>query len=190
MNLFFDTETTGLPRNWKAPVTDLGNWPRLVQIAWLQCDSEGKHVSGRDYIIRPEGFTIPDDASQVHGITTERAIEEGNELKEVLEEFSGLMNEATLLVAHNMSFDEKILGAEFLRNGTKNNLSQIKKLCTMKESTSYCKIPGNYGFKWPKLSELHQKLFNRDFEEAHNARVDIEVCAKCFWELKRKGIIK
>lgn len=190
MYLFFDTETTGIPRNWNAPISDLDNWPRLVQIAWLQYDSKGRKISGQDYIIKPEGFTIPGEASQIHGITTERAGREGVALKKVLEEFSGLIDESGFLVAHNMSFDEKIVGAEFLRKGIKNSLFQTERLCTMKASTDYCKLPGNYGYKWPKLSELHIKLFDDAFEEAHNATVDIEACAKCFWELKRLRIIK
>ena len=78
MYLFFDTETTGLPRNWKAPVTDLNNWPRMVQIAWILCDDKGNRVESADYIIKPENFVIPQDASRVHGITTEKAINEGD----------------------------------------------------------------------------------------------------------------
>ncbi len=190
MYLFFDTETTGLPKNWKAPLTDLANWPRLVQIAWLQYDSTGTRIVERDYIIKPQGFTIPPDASRIHGITTERAIEEGVALRDVLEEFSGLIDQSNVLVAHNISFDEKIVGAEFLRENMENRLLQADKICTMDVSTDYCKLPGKYGYKWPKLSELHFKLFNADFEEAHNASVDIDACAKCFWELKDRGIIQ
>ncbi len=189
MYLFFDTETTGLPKSWKAPVSDLNNWPRLVQIAWLQYDDKGNKVSGKDYIIKPDGWTIPEEASRVHGISTERAEKEGVELKMVLDEFAKLIEESNYLVAHNMSFDEKIIGAEFLREGITNSLFQTERLCTMHASTKYCKLPGNYGYKWPKLSELHIKLFDVDFEEAHNASVDIEACAKCFWELKRRDII-
>ena len=59
MYLFFDTETAGLPRNRKAPVSDLNNWPRLVQIAWLLYDNSGSPVKSSDYIIKPEGFAIP-----------------------------------------------------------------------------------------------------------------------------------
>lgn len=190
MYLFFDTETTGLPGNWKAPVTDLDNWPRLVQIAWMQYDNEGNKILEQDYIIKPEGFSIPDGASRIHGISTERAEKEGVVLRGVLEEFSGLIDGASLLVAHNMGFDEKIAGAEFLRKGIKNSLFQTDRICTMKASTDYCGLPGNYGYKWPKLAELHYKLFNSEFEEAHNAAVDIAACAKCFWELKLRGILK
>lgn len=105
MYLFFDTETTGLPRNWKAPVSD------------------------------------------------------------------------------------KIVGAEFLRNGMPNRISGKRKICTMESATNFCAINGRYGYKWPKLSELHYKLFKTGFEEAHNAAVDITATAKCFWELKRLGEI-
>jgi DNA polymerase III subunit epsilon len=70
MYLFFDTETTGLPRNWKAPVTDLNNWPRLVQLAYLLYDNDGEKISGGDYIIKPEGFTIPVGGILVSNIST------------------------------------------------------------------------------------------------------------------------
>jgi DNA polymerase III epsilon subunit-like protein len=190
MYLFFDTETTGIPRNWKAPLSDMDNWPRLVQIAWMQYDENGKKILEQNYIIKPEGYTIPVDASQVHGITTERAEKEGVELKKVLEKFSRLVDESGYLVAHNMDFDEKIVGVEFLRQNMRNSLFKSKRLCTMKASTAFCALPGPYGYKWPKLSELYIKLFSDDFEEAHDASADIKACAKCFWELKRKGIIK
>lgn len=189
MYLFFDTETTGLPKNWKAPVNDLNNWPRLVQLAWLVFDNAGNKISSGDYIIKPKGFTIPIDASKIHGISNEKANKEGQELKTILTEFDNLLNQAKYLVAHNMSFDEKIVGAELLRNNMPNIIATKNKICTMEKSTNYCAINGPYGYKWPKLSELHFKLFNTGFEEAHNAEVDINATAKCFWEMKKLGII-
>jgi DNA polymerase III subunit epsilon len=189
MYLFFDTETTGLPLNWKAPVTDLKNWPRLVQLAYIFQDCNGKVITKCDYIIKPNGFLIPTDSSAIHGITTEKAMREGKELAVVLEEFDCLLNKAKYLVAHNISFDEKIVGAEFLRINMQNSIPSKRKICTMKSSTNFCAIDGPYGYKWPKLSELHYKLFRSNFEEAHNAAIDINATAKCFWELKNKGII-
>lgn len=189
MYLFFDTETTGLPKDWKAPVTDLNNWPRLVQLAYLYYDNQGNKISEGDYIIKPNGFTIPVESSNIHGITTEIAISKGVDLQNVLTHFQGLINEAKTLVAHNMSFDEKIVGSEFLRNGFQNAIPVKPKICTMQSTTNFCKIEGYYGYKWPKLSELHYKLFGYEFEEAHNAMVDINATAKCFWELKRLGKI-
>ena len=189
MYLFFDTETTGLPINWRAPVTDLNNWPRLVQLAYLFCDADGKILITGDYIIKPEGFVIPESASKIHGISTERANFEGILLHNVLQEFEKLIGEAEVLVAHNMSFDEKIIGSELIRAGIQNILPSKKKICTMERATDFCAIKGPYGNKWPKLSELHHTLFAVGFEEVHNAAIDIQATAKCFWELKKRGVI-
>lgn len=190
MYVFFDTETTGLPRSWKAPVQQVNNWPRLVQIAWLIYDEAGNLLSEDQFIIKPNGFTIPKEASNVHGITTERAIAEGVDLMGVLHSFNEDISKNKVLVAHNMSFDEKIIGAEFIRNDITSDLFNQERFCTMLASVNFCRIPGNYGFKWPKLSELHIKLFGVDFEAAHDAMADIQATAKCFWELKQRGVIK
>lgn len=189
MYLFFDTETTGLPLNWKAPVSDVKNWPRLVQLAFCLYDEDGNKIMAADYIIRPQGFVIPEGASSVHGITTERAMDEGVLLMDVLQYFQQHIELSNTLVAHNMSFDEKIMGAEFLRNHMENFIDSKPKICTMLGSTAFCGIDGPYGFKWPKLTELHKKLFNHDFAEAHNAAADIAATVKCFFELKRLAIL-
>ncbi|MEZ4885798.1 MAG: 3'-5' exonuclease [Chitinophagales bacterium] len=189
MYLFFDTETTGLPRDWKAPVTNVNNWPRLVQLAWALYDNEGNMVAQDDQIIKPIGFRIPIGASNVHGITTERAMAEGEELISVLSNFEQKIHQSTYLVAHNMSFDEKIMGAEFLRNGFRNVIPSKNQICTMKASTDFCRIAGPYGYKWPKLEELYFKLFAESFSDAHNAAADIAATSRCFWELKRLGVL-
>lgn len=116
MYLFFDTETTGLPRNWKAPVTDTTNWPRMIQLAWIQYDNNGSLVASGNHIIRPGGFTIPADVARIHGITTERALSTGEPIKSVLNLFQSKILASNTLVAHNMSFDEKIVGADFIRS--------------------------------------------------------------------------
>lgn len=190
MYLFFDTETTGLPRNWKAPVTELNNWPRMVQIAWIIYDKNGTKISSKDYIIKPENYFIPCEVEKIHKISTDRAIKEGQELDYVLKLFSEHIDNADLLIAHNISFDKMIVGAEFIRKKIANNLFEKKLICTMEKSVNFCQLPGNYGYKWPKLSELYFKLFGENFNEAHNAAVDINATAKCFWELKKRGIIK
>lgn len=188
--LIFDTETTGLPRNWKAPVTDLNNWPRLVQIAWMQCDNSGKILSSSDYIVKPRNFIIPEDAVKIHGITTEMAKNEGVALNIVLKEFSTAISRSSILIAHNMAFDEKVVGAELLRKKIESRLFTIPKICTMERSTDYCKLPGPYGYKWPSLSELYFKLFDKDIEGVHDAVVDVKACAECFFRLKKEGILK
>ena len=188
--LFFDTETTGLPKNWRAPVSDLMNWPRMIQLGFLVYNQDGELLKSGDFIIKPDGFSIPSEVSKVHGITTERALSEGISIQNVLEEFSGQVSDSSLLVAHNMAFDEKIVGAELLRNGMSNIVEAKRKICTMRSSKEYCNLPGRYGLKNPKLSELYYKLFGRGFSNAHNAFADIKATADCFWELKRLGVLK
>ena len=190
MFLFFDTETTGVPKNYKAPASDLNNWPRLVQLGYLLYDQHKKLIAAGDYIIKPNGFTIPTESSNIHGITTERALNEGKELTEVLSEIAIHIKKSDYLIAHNMAFDEKILGAELLRSGFSNIIEQKTRICTMQTTTEFCAIPGPYGFKWPKLSELHIKLFGNDFDGAHSAFADIEATARCFWKLIGLKIIE
>jgi len=187
--LFFDTETTGLPKNWKAPVTDTENWPRIVQIAWILSSKENGRIESKDYIIKPEGFVIPKESSNVHGISTEQANNEGVALSEVLMEFEKVMSKSTCLVGHNINFDEKVLGAEFIRKGFKNDFFDKQRLCTMQSSTQYCQLPGRYGYKWPTLTELHNNLFGHDFENAHDAAGDINATESCFWKLKELHLL-
>lgn len=190
MYLFFDTETTGLPQRWNAPLTNLSNWPRMVQLAWAEYDHLGNHIRSIDYIIQPQGYLIPAEVARIHGITTQRAQQEGIPLQRALNEFAQALQNANCLVAHNISFDEKIVGAEFLRQSLPNFLEGKKTICTMQAGTNFCRIPSAYGnYKWPKLTELHYKLFGTHVQDAHNAAVDIAATARCFWEMKNRGII-
>jgi len=170
-------------------VTDLDNWPRLVQLAWLFYGKDGRNISGGNHIIKPSGFMIPAESSAVHGITTEKAMTEGMDLRRVLSEFQGMIERSTYLIGHNVSFDANIIGAEFLRQGMKNSILTKEHICTMKSSVEFCALQGNYGYKWPKLEELHRKLFGEELNEAHNAVHDINATARCFWELKKRGVV-
>ncbi|MBU1855216.1 MAG: 3'-5' exonuclease [Nanoarchaeota archaeon] len=187
--LFFDTETTGLPQFYELPVSMLENWPRMVQIAWIIFDEQGIELNKESHIIKPEGYTIPEEVAKIHRITTERAIREGKDLKEILEQFSNAVKSSDLVIAHNMRFDEKIVGAEFIRKNVSNSLEEKEKFCTMLSSTNFCQIPSEYGNKWPKLTELHLKLFNEEFADEHDARADVTACARCFFEMKKLNII-
>ena len=190
MFLIFDTETTGLPLDYDAPVSETDNWPRMVQLAWEVYDIKGKLTETGNFIVKPEGYTIPFSAEKVHGISTEKAMNEGFELKHVLEEFNKALSASSLVIGHNISFDLKIVGAEYFRTGIEDNLSKRNMICTKETSTEFCAIPGGKGgkYKWPALSELHNKLFGENFEEAHDASADVAATARCFLELIRRGI--
>jgi len=189
MYLIFDTETTGLPKRWDAPITDTDNWPRAIQIAWQLHDKMGNCLEHQDYLIKPEGFNIPYDAEKIHGISTELAEEQGVSLDEVLQKFNEVLSKTKFIVGQNVGFDVNVMGAEFVRGEVVNQLQELPVLDTCTEHTaSLCKIPGGRGgkFKLPTLTELHEFLFNQPFAEAHNATADVEATTRCFLELIRR----
>ena len=190
MFLIFDTETTGLPKRWDAPVSDSDNWPRCVQIAWQLHDELGTLLEHKDFLIYPEDYTIPYDAEKIHGISTELAKKEGKPLREVLEFFNEALAKTKFIVGQNVGFDINIIGAELYRLGLESELANLPVLDTCTEHTAeLCKIPGGRGgkFKLPTLSELYHFLFEDHFEEAHNATADVEATARCFLELIRQA---
>ena len=148
----------------------------------------GRNTSA-EHIIRPEGFTIPSNAAQIHGITTEIALKQGVALVPVLDEFAVRITECSGLVAHNVAFDERIVGAEFIRTGRQNLMETKSRHCTMKSSTALCALPSPYGYKWPTLTELHMHLFGEPFADVHSALADVQACVRCYKELKRLNIM-
>ncbi len=193
MYLIFDTETTGLPRNKTAPLTDHENWPRLVQIAWQLHDNKGKLLSQHNYIVKPEGFDIPYKAEQVHGVSTKRALEEGHDLIKVLGLFIQDLARTSLVVGHNIEFDINIIGAEFVRKElAPEQLTTLAKLDTGIASTDFCQLTGGIGgrLKMPRLVELHQKLFGKDFGDAHDAAYDVAATARCYFGLLKQNVVK
>jgi DNA polymerase III epsilon subunit-like protein len=187
--VFFDTETTGLPQDYKAPSSAVDNWPRMVQLSWITTDKDGTIINENDHIIYPDGFAIPLNASSVNGITTQIAKEKGEPIRDVLSSFLRDVNNAEFIVGHNISYDKHIVGAELIRLGEKDMLASKPSICTMESSTSFCAIQGHFGYKYPKLQELYKKLFGYEFEDAHNALSDVKATLKCYLELKAKGII-
>ncbi len=190
MYIIFDTETTGLPKRFNAPISDLDNWPRAVQIAWQVHDQWGKLIEHQDFLIQPEDFDIPYDSEKIHGISTALAKKEGKPLSEVLNAFNQALKQANFVVGQNVDFDINIMGAEFYRSQVESPLTELSVLDTCTEKTAkLCEIPGGRGggFKLPTLTELHQFLFNEPFKEAHNATADVEATTRCFLELIRKA---
>lgn len=191
MHLIFDTETTGLPKSWSAPLSDSDNWPRLVQLSWIMTD--GFYKQEFDFIIKPNGFTIPEEVAKIHGISTERAEAEGVDLAFAMTIFRAFVNVADKIIAHNIDFDRAIVGAEYYRLGLgqsfEQRLSTKELFCTMKGSNDFLEIKGTHagGSKWPKLIELYNYLFGESFDGAHNSLIDTRACARCYFELMGKG---
>ena len=192
MFLVFDTETTGLPKIFDAPLTDFDNWPRMVQLAWQIHDDKGRLIEAHNHIVIPDGYEIPIDAMMVHHISTDYAKKHGKPLNEVLDIFMESAAKAQYLIGHNIQFDLHVLGCEFLRMGRENPLPnwQIVDTCTEK-TAEFCQLPGgkNGHFKFPRLNEIHHLLFGEDFDSAHNASADVEATARVFLELVRRKVL-
>lgn len=189
MYLFFDTETTALAAELYAPPSDTANWPRIVQIAWALIGDDENEVAAESFLVRPDGFEIPDDAASYHGITTEAARLNGVDILDALVAFRKDADRARIVIAHNVPFDVGVVGAEFIRACLDSPLVGKIEHCTMRYATDFCQLKGRGGVKWPSLTELHNFLFDAHFDSAHDAMADVRACAKCFFELKRRGVI-
>lgn len=204
----FDTETNGKAKNFKAPMTDVDNWPRITQLAWQKVNLEtGEVIHDRQYLIFPDGWTIPsveeglanglsqEEAEKEakffieNNMSTQRCMDEGEPIAKVLQLLIDDMNDSLYLVAHNIAFDVNVVGAEMIRLDMAAE-RKLKRICTMELSTNYCRLPGRYGkYKWPTLQELHQVLFNEGFEGNHDAMADVVACSRSLIEMINRKII-
>jgi len=193
--LIFDVETTGLPER-NATLKNLEKYPYIVQFSWIIYDASQNKISNiNDHIIElPDDITIPIETSNIHGITNEKMRSEGKNINNILDIFTKDMLDSNILVAHNLTFDKTIVQAEYLRNERINWLGRHRKVeyCTMKRSLNVCNIyrknayTGERRKKFPKLMELHNKLFNTVPNNLHNSLIDVFVCFRCFHQMEYK----
>ena len=201
MYLFFDTETTGTPKNYKASFKDIDNWPRVTQLAYQVYDENFNCIFSYSSLIKPNGWTIPTVEELTasgskdpnffvnNNMSTERCEKEGLELSHVLFEFIDWIEKSRYVLAHNLNFDLAVISCEIFREKLEVKNKPIK-ICTMQSTTDILQLPGTYGFKWPTLTELHNYLFGCDFDKAHDALNDVEATAKCFFELVKRKLIQ
>lgn len=185
----WDTETTGFPvREGK-----LEQQPWIIQFAAIiwELDPSGNttELERHDILIKPR-VSIPFWASQVNGIYDKDVVDKLY-IEEHIDVIMKVLNGSDVVVWHNISYDEEIIGYELARLWRRGDYTPTQSICTMRTSTDYCKLPGR-GFAWkpPKLSELHRLLFDEYFDGAHNALIDVEATARCFFELVKRGVIK
>jgi len=196
--LFFDTETSNFIK--KALPADHPDQAWTVQIGALLTDLENNEIDKLNVIIKANGREMNHYAEEVHGISVERADEEGIEEKDAAEQFGLLLRQANLVVGHNFDFDWKY--AQHLLERNMDTLSDearsafyldLPNQCTMKDKkiVKFCGLKNKANRpKWPKLIELYKILFGEGFEDAHDAFADITATAKCYFELLKRGIIE
>lgn len=189
MFIFFDTETNGLPKNYKAKMQDVNNWPRVIQLGWIFLSADLKTSQENKFFIKPDGWTIPHEPFWIDkGYSTERCEQEGTPMKVVLQALVNDINKSQYMIAHNVNFDYNVLGAEMIRYGARAT-AKTEKICTMEIGTDLCQLPGQYGFKWPKLEELYRHLFGEDFIGAHDALSDCKATMACFLKMVHDGLV-
>lgn len=205
--LVFDTETTGLPKTKIINPDTLHLWPHIVQFSYIIYDTtENEIIETTDNIIKlPENIIISVESSQLHGITNEMSCKSKNYIHDILIKFFKDLKTIDKLIGHNIYFDINMIKIELLRiiykNTFINKCSKIYKdnlfyitnykniCCTLKDSIELCNIQttNKYGksyLKYPKLSELHEKLFNSVPNNLHNSLNDILVTLRCYMKMK------
>lgn len=190
MIIFFDTETTGLPGKKWLSSSLYSHWPRLVEIAWIECEDDGRIITEFESIIIPDSFDIPKAASSIHGITTHIAQQNGRTAGNVLNQFCESLEKCSFIVGHNIGFDINVITSEASRLGICIPMHLYPKKCTMKSSVGLCKIKRGWGYKSPTLSELHTFLFGTPPHDVHRALADSRTCMKCYFEMKQRENFK
>lgn len=181
--LFFDTETNGFPPK-----------ARMTQLAFMLMNHNGEVIKQYESLIKPDGWEIPKEQFFIdNNMSTERCEAYGVPVFDALREFQEALKQADFKIAHNIRFDNDIVQNELIKAGITHQLFQFKKQhCTMLTNIQFVGALNKWGNpgKWPTLTELHIKLFECEFEGAHDALDDVRAIARCFFELKKRGIVK
>ncbi len=184
--LFLDTETSSMPKRWNAPTAKVEEWPYILQIGWVLCKKSGEEVFSRDFYVKQTNIEIDKEAEKLHGITLEMLQEKGVERKVVLNSLaSDLEVYKPLIVGHFLEFDKKMMEVGFTRAQIVQNFDRLPKFCTMLYTRSNRDIFG--GYKFMRLDELYESLFNRKLDNFHNALADARATKDCFMELVKQG---
>ena len=194
--LFLDTETTGLPKKRNASIYDIDLWPHIIQISFIIYDTELNEITSKyDTIISlSDSVNISQDSVMIHGITRDQSLKFGISIYDALSNLYSAVNICDLIIGHNISFDKQIVIVEYIRLNIKSNLSGKPTFCTMRNYTNLCNIPklsqtptkniNPTSFKYPKLSELHKHIFNKNPSNIHNSYNDILICLRCYMKLE------
>lgn len=188
--LFVDTETTSVV-NLRTPYNEQTLkevWPYITQIAWsiAEFDDDLKNyniIKSCSYFIKPtfEESLYDKDAMETTGIHYDFLLKKGVPSSEVLKEFFDDLATVKAVVAHNSTFDMKIIKAEVLRLGWDNHMRICPWIDTMYQSISFVGLKTSSGRpKFPTLTELYQRLYGHIQDSAHSANADVDTLIKCF----------
>jgi DNA polymerase-3 subunit epsilon len=194
--LFYDSETTGLPL-FSEPSED-PRQPHIVQLGACLVDLDTfEEIACLDVIVRPDGWTIPDDVAAIHGITTERALDVGVSESMAVGMCMELWEASDLRIGHNEQFDARILRIALMRHGTQPQVEADdwkagKAECTQLLATPILKLPptekmraaGRFHHKSANLGEAYRFFTGRALDGAHRAMVDVRACIEVYRAIK------
>ena len=163
-------------------------YPEIIQISWVLTNRECVVLKKNSFIIDTP-FLKTNNSSEFVNINFDVARKVNFSLTHALKKLTEDIKICDYVVAHNIEFDIEILGHYFVKTYGANPFSKKKMICTMKSTVNFCKIPNNYGYKYPKLSELYFSLFGYQVKNSHNAEVDVLHTLECFKKLKALGKI-
>ena len=193
--LVFDTETTGLPSERNASIRDVDKWPHIIQISYILYDTDiDKVLCCVDNIVRLEDdVEISEKSIELHKITRTLSKRKGIHIRNAINDFNMVLENTELVVAHNLSFDKKMVMVECVRLNMKQKFTNgsgrgVREYCSMKNNVSLCKIEkvgwdGEKYYKYPTLSELHNYLFGNSPENVHDSMADVLICLRCYCKI-------
>ena len=193
--LVFDTETTGLPIGRNPSIRETKKWPHVVQLSCILFDTDTNEIiRSYDTVVKvPDNIKISEESISLHGISRDISNTRGLPVKDVLKEFNQMLIASDKVIGHNISFDKRVVMVESIRLYISQYFTidgaRKPEYCTMKNSVDICKIEkvgkdGDKYFKYPSLTELHDKLFQKTPKNVHNSMVDILVCLRCYCKLE------
>jgi DNA polymerase III epsilon subunit-like protein len=172
--IFIDTETTWLS------VTD-----QILQFAAIYGIFDWKKFHEETRINQYINITTKINffAQRVHWISKSMVAQYWY-IDSYIDTFLEHIYKSDYIVGHNISFDIRMLKQDCERIGKQCDRDSMKTFCTMKDTSH---LTGLTCKKRPKLWLLYTHLFNKEFENAHDAMSDIQATKDCFIELSKRG---
>lgn len=182
MHLFFDTETTGLYDE-----------AEIAQFAAILCDENRKIVGEFKAMVKPDGWTMPEETAAFHGITQERLEKYGIAVQGVFSLFNKWCEKADTLIAHNISYDVARMRYTAARLNLTLRMPE-NVFCTLKSATDIIKLPATPKmiekgmgdkYKPPNLKEAYAHFTGgQTFDGAHDAMADVKAAMTVFYALQ------
>lgn len=202
-----------IQKTGKVIASPINVYPYIIQLGFVVYDLKTNKICKLyNRIIRPpDNVFVSPKITEITGITRKQCNEQGVNILDALQEFHDAYMESSTIVSHNLAFDQPMIEVEIHRsynelknrgidglilfNDLFNKINNKELYCTMKAGKTICNIVVNKEVsetqqktrnyvKYPKLSELYEKMFSEVPKNLHDAKVDTLLCLRCFMKIK------